>query len=329
MYPSSTSKEQFLNKVLDTFDGEGDQDYAEFTKKYINMFGREAFNNLTKSVVSVNTNNIVIGGSTVTGTSNVNQEVLQAGMGSFANSLKSKVDEFISDKIDPAYKEIKQAPMFDVGAITSVSNDAAEVKRLTTAVQKYFTDKPIGENLKVTIQGPPGDNVGSTEFNDAGIAELTGKDLSGYTVKKIGYQPVAGSKGMFLVELNKGGDNPDNIVGLIDGQQLAGTELDKAVNRPEVSVARMINKLNPRSTDAAPRIRTVRLYDADGNIDPSRYMQVHVRTGESGSPEVAIGFSENGKPATPGKWIPQNSDRLIAMLNARYSDGKPMYELLD
>jgi hypothetical protein len=281
-----------------------------------------------KSAVNVNTSNIVLGSGTVPGTSNVNQQVLTAGMGSYANNLLSKVNTFIEDKVDPTYMEIKQAPMFDVGAITSVSNDPAEVRRLTTAVQKYFTDKPIGENLKVTIQGSPGDDIGSTEFNDAGIAELTGKDLSGYTVKKIGYQPVAGSKGMFLVELSKGGDTPNNIVGLIDGQQLAGTELDKAVNRPEVAVARMINKLDPRDPDSAPRVRKVRLYDADGNIMSDRHMEIHVRTGESNNAEVAIGYNVNGN-LTVDKWMPQNSETMIRLLNTKHANGKPMYELLD
>jgi hypothetical protein len=318
MYPSNTtSKEQFLKKILDTFDREGDQDYEEFTKKYIDMFSEK--NNLSKYTV--------IGGPTIMGTSDVNQKILEEGMG-ILTGLKSKIDEFISDKIDPAYKEIKQAPMFDMGAITSVSNDPAEVRRLTTGIQKYFTDKPIGENLKVTIQGSPGDDIASTEFNDAGVAELTGKDLSGYTVKKVGYQPISGSKGMFLVELSKGGDTPDNIVGLIDGQQLAGTELDKVVNRPEVSVARMINKLDPRNPNAAPRVRTVRLYDADGNIMTDRNMEVHVRTGESGSPEVAIGYNVNGN-LTIDKWMPQNSETMIRLLNTKHANGKPMYELLD
>jgi len=320
LYPSSTTTPKMIYKLLEVLDNPGDQDFVDFRTKYVEKFGQDSWIAISSDAEVPERSR---GFQEMTGEQ-------QEAMRKRANTGKlSSMYEKLSDALDVTYKEVKQAPMFDVGAITSVSNDAAEVRRLTTAVQKYFTDKPIGENLKVTIQGSPGDNVGNTEFNDAGIAELTGKDLSGYTVKKIGYQPVAGSKGMFLVELSKGGDNPDNIVGLIDGQQLAGTELDKAVNRPEVSVARMINKLNPRNPDSAPRVRTVRLYGPDGNIDPNRYMQVHVRTGESGNPEVAIGFSENESPATPGKWIPQNSDRLIAMLNAKHTNGKPMYELLD
>jgi hypothetical protein len=328
LYPSATTKQAFISKTLDTFDREGDQDYAEFSNKYIEMFGQEAYTELMKSAVNVNRDNIVLGSGTVPGTSNVNQEVLTAGMGSYANNLLNKVNTFIEDKVDPTYMEIKESPMFDYGAQTSVSKDAVEVRRLTTAMNKYFTDKPIGENLKITIQGSPGDAIGNTEFNDAGIAELTGKDLAGYTVKKFGYNPMVGERGMFQVELTKGGEQGSNIVASIDAQQLSGTEIDKAVNRPEVSVARLINKLNPRDVDAQPRARTIRVYDAEGNIVKDRTIEVHVRTGETGNPEVALGYNINGKLKLD-PFTPMDSDVIQKAFTIKHANGNPIYELLD
>lgn len=328
MYPNSTTKTQFLNKILDTFDHKGDQDFMEFSSKFVDMFGQDAYNELMKSQVEVKGSNIVMGGSSVVGASNVNQEVLSAGMGDFSNSITAKVNSFISDKIDPKYKEIKEAPYFDVGAQTSVSKDPIEIRRLTTAMNKYFTDKPIGENLKVTIQGPPGDNIGNTEFNDAGVAELTGKDLAGYTVKKFGYNPMVGGKGMFQVELTKGGDQGSNIVALIDGQQLSGTEIDKAVNRPEVSIARMINKLDPRDVDSQPRVRTIRVYDSEGNIVKDRTIEMHVRTGETGKPEVAVGYNVNGELKLDA-FRPMDSEAIQKAFTVKHANGNPIYELLD
>ncbi len=328
LYPNSTSKTEFLNKILDTFDNKEDQDFMNFSTKFVEMFGQDAYNELMRSTVEIKGKNIVIGGSTIAGTSNVNQEILAAGMGDFSDAITTKVNSFISDKIDPAYKEIKESPMFDYGAITSVSNDPVEIRKLTNAVNKYFTDKPIGENLKVTVQGPPGDNIGNTEFNDAGIAEITGKDLAGYTAKKIGYSPIAGSKGLFQVELSKGGDQSSNIVVLIDGQQLAGTELDKAVNRPEVSLARLINKLDPRDVDSQPRTRTIRIYDDQGNIIPNSFAKLNVRTGETGKPEVAVETNVNGI-VTVDPYRPMNSRSIIDGFSAKHANGNPIYELLD
>jgi hypothetical protein len=328
MYPNSTSKTQFLNKILDTFDNKGDQDFMEFSSKFVEMFGKDAYNQLMNSTVEIKSSNIVMGGSSIAGTSNVNQEVLSSGMGDFSNSILTKVNSFISDKIDPKYQEIKESPMFDYGAQTSVSKDAVEVRRLTTAMNKYFTDKPIGENLKITVQGPAGDDIGNTEFNDAGIAELTGKDLAGYTVKKFGYNPMVGERGMFQVELTKGGEQGSNIVASIDAQQLSGTEIDKAVNRPEVSIARLINKLNPRDVDSQPRVRTIRVYDSEGNIVKDRTIEVHVRTGETDKPEVALGYNINGKLQLD-PFRPMDSDAIQKAFTVKHANGNPIYELLD
>jgi hypothetical protein len=90
----------------------------------------------------------------------------------------------------------------------------------------------------------------------------------------------------------------------------------------------MINKLDPRDPDSAPRVRKVRLYDADGNIMSDRHMEIHVRTGESNNAEVAIGYNVNGN-LTVDKWMPQNSETMIRLLNTKHANGKPMYELLD
>lgn len=325
MYPdSATNSYELINKIINIFDNEGDQDYLDFKTKYTETYGIGSWNKEVKVFKEVGPGErAASAGEALAG---INQEKkLYTDIGS---EIKRNLDEFISDKIDPAYKEIKESPMFDYGAITSVSNDPVEVRRLTNAVNKYFTDKPIGENLKVTVQGSPGDDIGNTEFNDAGIAEITGKDLAGYTAKKIGYSPIAGSKGLFQVELSKGGDQGSNIVVLIDGQQLAGTELDKAVNRPEVSIARLINKLDPRDVDSQPRTRTIRIYDDQGNIIPNSFAKLNVRTGETGKPEVAVETNVNGI-VTVDPYRPMNSRSIIDGFSAKHANGNPIYELLD
>lgn len=321
LYPnSSTSSYKLISKIIDTFDHEGDQDYLDFKTKYIETYGAEAWGTGTNAPERSK------GFQEQTGEE---QERLRKSMATdVASDIKRNLDSFIDDRLDPVYKEIKEAPMFDYGAQTSVSQDAVEVRRLTTAMNKYFTDKPVGENLKVTIQGPPGDDIGNTEFNDAGVAELTGKDLAGYTVKKFGYNPMVGGKGMFQVELTKGGDTADNIVALIDGQQLSGTEIDKAVNRPEVSIARLINKLDPRDVDSEPRVRTIRVYDSEGNIVKDKTIEVHVRTGETGKPEVALGYNINRKLQLD-PFRPMDSDAIQKGFTVKHANGNPIYELLD
>lgn len=323
MYPNSTtSSYEFLNKIINTFDNEGDQDYLDFKTKYIEKYGENSW---------VKPEGVFKGGQGGGERAGAAGAALAGAKPiglPIADIIKRNLDSFIDDKLDPTYKEIKESPMFDYGAITSVSNDPVEVRKLTNAVNKYFTDKPIGENLKVTVQGPPGDNIGNTEFNDAGIAEITGKDLAGYTAKKIGYSPIAGSKGLFQVELSKGGDESSNIVVLIDGQQLAGTELDKAVNRPEVSIARLINKLDPRDVDSQPRTRTIRIYDDQGNIIPNSFAKLNVRTGETGKPEVAVETNVNGI-VTVDPYRPMNSRSIIDGFSAKHANGNPIYELLD
>lgn len=321
LYPnSSTSSYKLISKIIDTFDHEEDQDYLDFKTKYIEKYGLEAWGTGTNAPERSK------GFQEQTGEE---QERLRKSMATdIASDIKRNLETFIDNRLDPVYKEIKEAPYFDVGAQTSVSQDAVEVRRLTTAMNKYFTDKPVGENLKVTLQGPPGDNIGSTKFNEAGIAELTGKDLAGYTVKKFGYNPMAGGKGMFHVELSKGGDDASNIVGLIDGQQLAGTEIDKAVNRPEVSIARMINKLDPRDIDSQPRVRTIRVYDESGNIIKNKTVEVHVRTGETGEPEVALGYNVNGNLQL-SPFTSMNSKVIKDTFTQKHPNGSPIFELLD
>lgn len=310
LYPSTTGNNLVL-KAMEVFDNQGDQDYINFKNKYL---GIDENSNLSSLSRLAQESGMDENGKIKEGWKNMEE-------------LRTSV-EGLSEKIDNTYKEIKESPMFDYGAQTSVSGDPVEIRRLTTAMNNYFTDKPIGENLKVTIQGPPGDDIGNTEFNDAGIAEITGKDLAGYTVKKFGYNPMVGGRGMFQVELSKGGDDSDNIVALIDGQQLAGTEIDKAVNRPEVSIARMINKLDPRDIDSEPRVRTIRVYDDEGNIVKDKTVEVHVRTGESGKPEVALGYNNNGNLQL-ASWIPMNSSTIKDVFTATHANGKPLYELLD
>lgn len=324
LYPN-TDKVTFINKILNTFDNENDQDYLDFKTKHIEKYGESAWVKPERRVFTGGHGGGERAGAA--GAALAGEKPIQAYT-NIGSEIKRNLNAFISDKIDPAYKEIKESPMFDYGAITSVSNDPVEVRKLTNAVNKYFTDKPIGENLKVTVQGPPGDNIGNTEFNDAGIAEITGKDLAGYTAKKIGYSPIAGSKGLFQVELSKGGDQGSNIVVLIDGQQLAGTELDKAVNRPEVSLARLINKLDPRDVDSQPRTRTIRIYDDQGNIIPNSFAKLNVRTGETGKPEVAVETNVNGI-VTVDPYRPMNSRSIIDGFSAKHANGNPIYELLD